>query len=179
MVGRQGTPRTADAKVTRTLPGIIGILLALALFGWQGSRRDASYARAESRRLASVVDSLERVKTRVDTVHAVTVRTVVRQVTRLDTLTQTVDRWKSDTIRVVEYVTRADSLARACTALIESCEAKVNARDALLTTQGQKFRADLAIVQAKVPTLRDRLQSTALTIVFWEGGKALLRAAAP
>ena len=145
------------------LPPWVLILTVIFALTYSGvSQRSASYARAEAKRLAGVVDSLERVKARVDTVHAVTVRHVVRQVTRLDTLTQTVERWKFDTITVVEYVTRADSLARACTALIESCEARVNARDALLATQGQKFRADLAIVQAKVPSRLDRLRGAAL-----------------
>ena len=146
-----------------SLPALLGLaLLGAVVFGGL-SRRDASFARAESKRLASVVDSLTKVRARVDTVHATTVRNVVRQVTRLDTLTRDVEVWKRDTLVVVEYVTRADSLARACAALIDSCDEKVRVRDALLVTQGQKFRADLAIVQAKVPTLRQRLVTGALT----------------
>ena len=163
----------------KSLPALLlaALLGALVFGGWRS--RDASFARAESKRLADVVDSLVKARARVDTVHATTVRTVVRQVTRLDTLTRDVEVWKSDTIRVVEYVTRADSLARACTALIDSCDEKVRVRDALLATQGQKFRADLAIVQAKVPTLRDKARATVLHIAIWEGGKAILRTVAP
>ena len=146
--------------MTRTHALIALAVLAVIFGGWRS--RDASYARAESRRLASVVDSLVKVRSRVDTVHAVTVRNVVRQVTRLDTLTQTVELWKSDTIRVVEYVTRADSLARACTALIDSCDEKVRVRDALLATRERQWAADKAVLQAKVPSRLDRLRGAAL-----------------
>ena len=159
--------------MTRTHAMLLGLIVALLLFGI-GGWRDSTFARAEAKRLASVVDSLERVKSRVDTVHAVTVRNVVRQVTRLDTLTQTVERWKSDTIRVVEFVTRADSLARACTALIDSCEASVNARDAVIATMEAKGRADAAVWKAQIPTRLDRLRSAGKWVLVGAGACAVL-----
>ena len=130
-------------------------------------RRDASFARAESRRLATVVDSLIEVRSRVDTIHAVTVRTVVRQVTRLDTLTRDVEVWKRDTIRVVEYVTRADSLARACTALVVTCDEKVRVREALLSTRERQWDAERAVLQQRIPSLREKL--TRAGLVFGAG----------
>lgn len=154
--------------MNRTTLILAGLLLAALVFGGV-SQRSASYARAESARLGKALDSLSNVKARVDTVHAVTVRTVTRHTASLDTLTLTVDRWKSDTIRVVEYVTRADSLARACTALIESCEARVSVRDSQIVALRAKARADLAIVTAKVPTFTDRLRSAAV----WSAAGAL------
>ena len=153
--------------MTRTHAAIAIAVLAI-LFGGL-SRRDASFARAESRRLASVVDSLVKVRARVDTIHAVTVRTVTRHVTRLDTLTRDVEVWKRDTIRVVEYVTRADSLARACTALIDSCDEKVRARDALLATRERQWAADKAVLAARIPTRFDRLRGG----LVWAGVGAL------
>ena len=163
--------------MTRTHAAIAIAVLAILFGGWRS--RDASFARVESKRLAGAVDSLLKVRSRVDTIHATTVRTVTRHVTRLDTLTQTVELWKSDTIRVVEYVTRADSLARACTALIDSCDEKVRVRDALLSTRERQWAAERAVLAAKVPTLREKARSTVLHIAIWEGGKAILRTVAP
>lgn len=57
--------------------------------------------------------------------------------TRVDSLTVTVDQWKHDTLRVVEFVARADTAAKACTQALGTCEERVriaqlgwaNARD--------------------------------------------------
>ena len=163
-------------KLPSWLPWVVAVL---AIGGSAFQSADASFARAESARLSDSLRVLAVRQARVDTVHAVTVRTVVREVARLDTLTLTVDRWKHDTIAVVEYVTRADSLAQACTALIASCDAKVSIRDAEIVALKQKAKADLAVVSAKVPTLGDKARATVLHIAVWELGKAILRASAP
>lgn len=49
--------------------------------------------------------------------------TKIKRVT--DSLTVTVDRWKHDTLKVVEYVQKADSTEQACEAAKLTCEQRV------------------------------------------------------
>lgn len=56
---------------------------------------------------------------RTDTVRL----TKIRRVT--DSLTVTVDQWKHDTLKVVEYVHQADTTIKACTAALQTCEDRV------------------------------------------------------
>ena len=65
-------------------------------------------------------DSLAKVY-RVDTVRFRVIKTQV------DTLTRVVESWKHDTLRVVEYVTKADSAIKACSAVVLTCEERVGA----------------------------------------------------
>jgi hypothetical protein len=58
---------------------------------------------------------------RVDTIRFTSYRL------RTDTMTTTVELWKHDTLKVVEYVTRADSTIKACTLALHDCEARVGA----------------------------------------------------
>jgi hypothetical protein len=63
-------------------------------------------------------DSLSKVY-RTDTLRL----TKIRRVT--DSLTVTVDQWKHDTLKVVEYVHQADTTIKACTAALQTCEDRV------------------------------------------------------
>lgn len=63
----------------------------------------------------------------------------VRDTTRLrvfrdrwDTAYVDVERWKHDTIKVIEYVRQADSTIKVCTAVLQSCEQRVAARDSVI-----------------------------------------------
>lgn len=105
-------------------------LAALALAAWFGfgARGD----RSEARRLRAANDSLRAVARRVDSVYVRDTLTLWRLARATDTLTATVEVWKRDTLRVVEYVERADSTIRACAATVATCEERVRVRDARL-----------------------------------------------
>lgn len=103
-------------------------IAALVMAAWigftiymRGERQIGAAQQREQQALARA-DSLERVSAKLDTVYVVQRDTLWRRIARLDTLTVTVEQWKHDTVRVVEYVTRADSVVRACTALVVTCE---------------------------------------------------------
>ena len=50
--------------------------------------------------------------------------TKIRRVT--DSLTVTVDQWKHDTVKVVEYVVKADSTIKVCSLALQTCEQRVS-----------------------------------------------------
>lgn len=95
-------------------------VLALALYGQEQRRRGA--AEAQGARWKAELDALAKVVARVDTVYRVRRDTFYVQRDRLDTMTVTVEAWKHDTVRVVEYVARADSTVRACSLALLSCD---------------------------------------------------------
>jgi hypothetical protein len=113
-----------------TRPSTLPWLLVVLLLGLAALvADDARGARGEAARLRRSLDSLATVSARVDTVYAVQRDTLWRRIARTDTLTATVEVWKRDTLRVVEYVTRADSAIRACVATVLTCEERVALRD--------------------------------------------------
>lgn len=77
-------------------------------------------ARSDAAKWKRTADSLAK-SYHIDTVRL----TKIRKVT--DSLTLTVDRWKHDTVKVVEYVTKADSTIRVCSQALQTCEARVGA----------------------------------------------------
>lgn len=95
-------------------------VLALGLYGQEQRRRGA--AEAEGARWKLEADSLRKVGARVDTLWRVQRDTFYVRRVRVDTLTQTVEIWKRDTLKVVEYVAQADSTIKACSALVLTCE---------------------------------------------------------
>lgn len=62
---------------------------------------------------------------RLDTVYVRDTLTLWRTVRRIDTLTQTVERWKTDTLAVIRYVTLADSTLQACASVVRTCEQRL------------------------------------------------------
>lgn len=62
---------------------------------------------------------------RLDTVYVRDTITLWRTTRRIDTLTQSVERWKTDTLAVVEYVALADSGLRACASVVRTCEQRL------------------------------------------------------
>ena len=107
------------------------LLAAALLVGWlsscQGAERRVGVAEAlldsagaRAQRAERRADSLAQVY-RTDTVR------LWRTLRTLDTLTETVDRWKHDTVRVVEFVTQAAEAAAACTETVQTCEHRVAA----------------------------------------------------
>ena len=145
------------------------LLAFLAFAGSAFQTYDARYAQAESARLQTTLDSLAKQGARVESVYVTRRDTVVRRITRVDSLTQTVTEWKHDTLRVVEYVTATDSALRACSALILSCDERHRVSLAQLAATERKAQADLAVLKARIPTLRARLVNGAM----WAGAGAL------
>jgi len=62
---------------------------------------------------------------RLDTVYVRDTLTLWRTVRRIDTLTQTVERWKTDTLAVTQYVMLADSTLQACASVVRTCEQRL------------------------------------------------------
>jgi hypothetical protein len=98
-------------------------------------------ARADAAKWKRTADSLAKAY-HVDTVRL----TKIRRVT--DSLTLTVDRWKTDTLKVVEYVIAADSTIRVCSQALATCEARVGAeRQRVLAAQ-----RETAALKAQMPS---------------------------
>lgn len=148
------------------------LLAFLAFAGSAFQTYDARYAQAESARLQTTLDSLAKVQARVESVYVTRRDTVVRRITRVDSLTQTVTEWKHDTLRVVEYVTATDSALRACSALILSCDERAAIQRQQYSALAAKHRADEAVLRARVPTMRSKLVSGALVFgAGWLAGR--------
>lgn len=78
------------------------------------------------------------------------VDTIWRRVTktRVDTMATTVEVWKHDTLRVVEFVARADTAAKACTQALLTCDQKV----AIATKGWDNARAEIAKIKSAQPS---------------------------
>ena len=136
-------------------------VVALVFGGW--SRRDATYARGEAARWSRVADSLSRVTARVDTQYRRDTLRLTRwrdsTVTLRDSLTIT------DTVEVVRFIAVQDSTITACSAALLTCDERVRLRDARFDAAASAWRAERAVLQARVPTLTDKLRTAAL----WSG----------
>lgn len=122
----------------------------------------ASKIRADS--LADLADSLR---------HAVRKDTVVlwRVKKELDTLTVSVDRWKHDTVKVVQYVQKTDSAIRACTAVISTCQAQLLVADQRLTEQ--KLQTEL--YRKQLPSAKSKVLRTARDMLIGAGVALLVK----
>jgi len=98
---------------------VLGLVLGRATVSWTpGPARSASQSLA--------VEVL-----RLDTVYRRDTVTLWRTKSRWDTVRVDVERWKTDTLRVVEYVALADSTIRVCTQAVQTCEQRIRAAQAL------------------------------------------------
>lgn len=125
-----------------------------------------AYSRAEAKRWKRVADSLGVEVARVDTVYLHQRDTVLRRIRSQDTLTLTVDQWKTDTIRVVEYVAKADTALRACEALVVSCDERDRLRVEQLAAVNNRLRA----VAAQVPSRWAKLKQGGCVVGGAAGG---------
>ena len=139
----------------------LGAAAALVAGAWELGRRDG---RAEGLAVerAAVVETLAV----LDTVYLRDTLRLRVLVTRWDTLRQTVDRWKHDTITVERVVQVADSTIRACTATVLTCEQRV----ALTTRRAELAEEELAIHRRRIPTRREQAVTHGLAAA---GGLAL------
>jgi hypothetical protein len=139
----------------------LGAAAALVAGAWELGRRDG---RAEGLAVerAAVVETLAV----LDTVYLRDTLRLRVLVTRWDTLRQTVDRWKHDTITVERVVQVADSTIRACTATVLTCEQRV----ALTVRRAELAEEELAIHRRRIPTRREQAVTHGLAAA---GGLAL------
>ena len=110
---------------------ILGAVIVALLAGWLWSNNRNQYRLGQlSLRLASA-DSLAKVaRHEADSlagVYRVDTLRLTRRKTITDSFTVTVEKWKRDTLRVVEYVIRTDSTIAACTQALATCDARVAA----------------------------------------------------
>ena len=87
-----------------------------------------------------------------------------RVVRTTDTLTQTVERWKHDTLKVVEYVAKADTAIKACTLALQTCEQRVAAeRDGRIAAE-QKATTLEHLMPSKFSPVRHRIEGAVVCI---------------
>jgi hypothetical protein len=142
-------------------------LLALAVAFGGVTRRDAAFARGEARRLERVADSLARRTARVDTQFRRDTIRFTRWRDRVVTLRESLT--VTDTVEVVRFIAAQDSTIQACSAALLTCDERVRLRDARFDAAASAWRAERAVLAARVPTLTDKLRTAAL----WSGVGAL------
>ena len=139
----------------------LGAAAALMAGAWELGRQDGR-AEGLAVKRAAVVETLAV----LDTVYLRDTLRLRMLVTRWDTLRQTVDRWKRDTLVVERVVQVADSTIRACTATVLTCEQRV----ALTTRRAELAEEELAIHRRRIPTRREQVVTHGLAAA---GGLAL------
>ena len=152
-------------KPPKSLPALLlAALLGALVFGGV-SQRSASYARAEAKRLAVVVDSLLTVKAKRDTLYTRDTLRLRPKITKYDT-TRVTDTLVRDSI---VYIPRAvaDDAIQACLAVVRTCEERIADRDALAATRERQWAAERAVLNARIPSLREKL--TRAGLVFGAG----------
>ena len=115
-----------------------------AFYAGQWVARDAT--------LAAKRDTVRVELLRLDTVYQLDTVRLTRWRERWDTVRQDVERWKHDTIRVVEYVRVADSTIRACVAALATCEQQ----KAALTRRAELAEEAYRRTIVQVPTAKRR-----------------------
>jgi hypothetical protein len=131
----------------------LGAAAALVAGAWELGRRDGLAVGLATER-AAVVETLAV----LDTVYRRDTLRLRRLVTRWDTLRETVDRWKHDTITVERVVQVADSTVQACRATVLTCEQRV----ALTTRRAELAEEELAIHRRRIPTRREQAMTHGL-----------------
>jgi phosphoribosylaminoimidazole carboxylase (NCAIR synthetase) len=130
------------------LYALLGVAVIGAYQGWAYHQREIGKREMQivqyehtNRTLRQLADSLAK-QYRVDTVRFRVIRTQV------DTLTQAVENWKTDTLKVVEYVAKADTAIKACSVALATCEQRVGVAE-----RGWKgARDEIAVLKASFPS---------------------------
>ena len=139
---------------------LYGLLAAALVTGYAGfvhtqreiGKRDIQIHQYEvaNADLRHEADSLRKAY-KVDTLRL----TKIRRVT--DSLTVTVEQWKHDTLRVVEYVAQADTTIKACTKALSTCEARVGVAQRGWDGARDEIKVLKASMPSKLAPWRDRL----------------------
>lgn len=135
------TPRWQALALTLS---VTAAALGGAFYAGQWVARDAV--------LAAARDTVRVELRRLDTVYQRDTVRLTRWRERWDTVRQDVERWKHDTLRVVEYVQVADSTIRACVAALATCEQQ----KAALTLRAELAEEAYRRTVAQVPSARRR-----------------------
>jgi hypothetical protein len=142
---------------TAYLYGLLAVAVGGAYAGFVHYQREIgrrevmlSVAASELRTAKMRADSLERAY-RVDTIRL----TKIKRVT--DSLTVSVDRWKTDTLKVVEYVAKSDTAIRACVQALGTCEAMVGAERAGRLAAESQAKILRQQMPSKLAPWRDRV----------------------
>ena len=133
----------------------LGAATALLTAAWELGRRDG-LAQGLATERAAVVETLAV----LDTVYQRDTVRLRRLVTRWDTLRETVDRWKHETLTVERVVQIGDSTVQACRATVLTCEQRV----ALQAKRADLAEEEAAIYRRRLPTRRDQLLTHAAAV---------------
>lgn len=155
--------------MTRALETLV--LVAALVFAGLYVRELRQPAPAVDAALAAELDSLRQERAQLDTIYVLVKDTVWREVATLDTIVDSVEVWKHDTVKVVKYVQRAQATLHACQALVLSCDARVSIRDQQLDAWERRWQA-----RAKPPT---RTEETIEAGLWFLGGWQARRLLAP
>jgi hypothetical protein len=149
---------------------VLGTLLVLAVAA--ALVASGAFARSTARiaQLEQRYDSLAAAGRGLDTVYVTQRDTLWRRIASVDTLVETVSAWKHDTVEVVRFVERADSVITECKSVILSCEERVANRDLQIATL-----TDLRVEDRKAAR-RAQWRTAGIAVVAWEGVRLLLRA---
>lgn len=151
------------------------VLVALLWVQRDRAIAEGAVARAEIRRLAGDVRRLRVDSVRLaDQYRADTVQ-LTRWRTKWDTVATTVDRWKYDTLRVVEYVRVADSTIAACTDALQTCEARVANAEGRAAKYDSLYQATKKRVPSKMRRLGQGIRDGAVAVGMWEILRAVTR----
>ena len=123
---------------------VAGSALGAAFYAGQWVARDAT--------LAAARDTVRVELLRLDTIYRRDTVRLTHWREKWDTVRQDVERWKHDTLRVVEYVAVADSTIRACVAALATCEQQ----KAALTRRAELAEEAYRRTLAKVPSGKRR-----------------------
>ena len=151
-------------------------ILAVVLFGMWRSREHALVERGRAIERVRVADSalavLRSALARADTQVVTQIRTVTREIARVDTLRDSIPVWRHDTTYIREYVTRTDSALAVCTDLAGSCALFRTTANATIAALEVKVRAiPFAVPRSCAPTGVVTFGVGALAGFF--GGRAL------
>lgn len=153
----------------KRLPLIVAaVLVALLAFAFWRERANSEQLgkwRDIAKRLQSDSAKAAASVRRTDSVFSRdTVRLRVTE-TRYKTLRDTIVSRLTDTLRVREFVTLADSTIGACRAAVSSCERRVAVRDSLIRTLGRQRQADAKVFHAKLALADPRIAPYAEALV--------------
>lgn len=135
-------------------------IVALLLMG-QCERRSSAgdVARAEERVRVAYTDSLAKARAvvRADSVFVKDTVRLTKVATKYTILRDSVLVRLTDTVLVRQTIIAADTAIRACREAIDSCTARVAARDSLITTLGQQRAADRKLFDARLRQATPRI----------------------
>jgi hypothetical protein len=125
--------------------------------GWYHSIGERAVLASQEAATRHALDSLARVSARVDSVYVRDTLTLTHETTRYVTVRDTLLVHLTDTIRVKEYVQAADSVVRACSAVVTACDQRHSVDSATATGWERMYKAERAARPSVVLTIGKEL----------------------